>query len=119
MKPRVQATLGAQRSRNRSTHDGDEKVGVVRSEELRLLQSSTKSSLTNGQQGSLVTPSARIKVDEKLFGNDRVDCSEDFSKRLALLARSSGMPAAPNFVELVVEPMPKDRGAEQGDADGP
>ena len=45
--------------------------------------------------GSLETPLAQFKVDEQLPGNDRVACSEDFSKQPPFQARSSGRLEAP------------------------
>ena len=71
--------------------------------------------------GTLDTRQARIKVDETYgfgvieWGAARNSASRFLSKHAAV----AGWKRALSFVEQGVQPMPKDRGAEEGDVDGP
>eukprot|EP00973_Karenia_brevis_P018306 2512919-Karenia_brevis.AAC.1 len=74
-------------------------------------------------EGSLSRPMARIKVDEKnCFGSLEWDSVRQAARQYhpKHAAAVDWKHAAASFVEQEgVRPMPKDRGAEQGDVDGP
>ena len=68
--------------------------------------------------GTLDTPIARIKVDEcNCFGAAVRNSASFFLPKHAAVAGWTHR--ALFYVEQGVQPMPKDRGAEQGDVDGP
>ena len=75
---------------------------LVPREELRPSPSFTNSSLKNGRQGLWTR-------QNKCFGMIEWECGTKLSKLPSPQARSSGS----------VEALPKDRGAEQGDVNGP
>ena len=72
--------------------------------------------------GTLDTPPARFKVDEKMFRNDLIGvrCETQQAPSPKRAAVAEGKHCALSFVQQEgVQPIPKNHGAEQGNVDGP